>query len=451
MSENDNLPQQPQMGGSRGEIVSADSQRAIEEVQASMIIAQRFPRNESFALDRILNACTRKSLAEVSTYTYARGGTNIEGPSIRLAEEIARHWKNLKYGIRELEQRKGQGGITESVVEAFAWDMENNTQREMRFTVKHVRHTRQGTTILTDPRDIYELMANQGARRVRQCILAVVPGDVVDEAVSQCMATLASEEHTTPEKIKTMVDWFQSEWNVSRGQIEEFIQRKVDAITPAQMTRLKSIANSLKDGMGKPEDYFPPTGETQPEGDSDTPDEKPKSRSESLKESLKPQSEPPAEEEQEGLFPDEQEGAESAEGESEPEPEVTDDGEKGVGPEEQGYTRDQLVEMHAKTLQKMCEEVDLDPATGQGSHEKNVDLYFNWQMEQMAGASVQKQVDAVLRKLDEVLQTHDEALFDVVQSEANAVMASADDQQAAKIHNALQHVRQHLEAESTDD
>jgi len=61
---------------------------------------------------------------------------------------------------------------------------------------------------LEDPRDIYELTANMGARRLRACVLGIVPGDVVESAVDQCERTLTAKADTSPEAMKKMVDAF---------------------------------------------------------------------------------------------------------------------------------------------------------------------------------------------------------------------------------------------------
>ena len=169
----------------------SDQQRAIAEVQAAMVIARMNPRDPIAAMDRILNACTRPTLANAAVYTYNRGGSDVSGPSIRLAEAMAQSWGNMQFGIRELEQRGG-----ESTVQAFAWDVETNTRREVTFQVPHVRYTKRGTTRLEDPRDMYEMVANQGARRLRACILAVIPGDVTEAAVAQCETTMRSTADT---------------------------------------------------------------------------------------------------------------------------------------------------------------------------------------------------------------------------------------------------------------
>lgn len=240
-----------------------EQSRAIAEAQGAMVIAKRFPRDQVAAMDRINNACQRQTLAEGALYTYARGGTDITGPSIRLAEAIAQNWGNIQFGIRELEQRNG-----ESTVEAFAWDVETNTRQVKTFQVKHERHTKRGVTKLSDPRDVYELVANQGARRLRACILGVIPGDVVDTAVKQCDTTLRIKADVTPERIKAMVEKF-TEFSVTTEQIEKRIQRRMEAMTPAQMVGLGKIYTSMKEGMSTAKDWFEGVKELGPKATSD--------------------------------------------------------------------------------------------------------------------------------------------------------------------------------------
>lgn len=231
-------------------LVEVENQRAMAEVQGAIILAKKFPRNQIEALDRIMTACQRPGLAEQAVYEYARGGSSISGPSIRLAEAIAQNWGNLQFGIRELEQRNG-----ESTVEAFCWDMETNVRQVKTFQVKHERHTKKGSYKLADPRDIYELTANQGARRLRAAILAIIPGDVIESAVTQCEETLKAKADTSAEALKKLTEKF-AEFKVTKEQIEKRIQRHLDTITPAQLIQLRKIYNSLKDGMSSAVDWF---------------------------------------------------------------------------------------------------------------------------------------------------------------------------------------------------
>lgn len=229
----------------------SDQERAIAEVQASALMARANPRDERRAMDRIINACARPGLADAAVYSYARGGSDITGPSIRLAEAIAQNWGNLSFGVRELEQSRGM-----STLQAYAWDLETNTRREMVFQVPHVRYTRSsGTRKLEDPRDIYEVAANAGARRLRACVLSIVPGDVIEAALQQCEVTMKAVADTSPEAVAKLVDAF-SKYGVTREHIEQRIQRRIDAITPAQVVALKKIGVSLRDGMSSPGDWF---------------------------------------------------------------------------------------------------------------------------------------------------------------------------------------------------
>ncbi|ASB52572.1 hypothetical protein [Bacillus velezensis] len=226
--------------------------RQAQEVQAAMVIAKKFPRDVYAAFDRIKKACERRLLAENAVYEYPRGGTKVSGPSIRLAEALAQNWGNIDYGIMELEQKAG-----ESSVMAYAWDLETNTRQTKIFTVKHERKARGAITKLDDPRDIYEMVANQGARRVRACILGVIPGDIVDAAVDMCQKTLISG-HKEPleDRLRSAFSLFKKEFGITKEMIQEYIGSNVDAFTEQDFLKIGRIYTALRDGMAKKEDYF---------------------------------------------------------------------------------------------------------------------------------------------------------------------------------------------------
>lgn len=235
-----------------GALVKVEEARAIQEVQAALIIGKRFPRDEKKAMDRILTACARETLAKSALYCYPKGGQEITGPSIRLAEAIAQIWGNIQFGIRELEQKDGM-----STVEAFAWDVETNTRQVKVFQIRHWRHTRSGGYALEDPREIYEMTANQGARRLRACILGVIPGDVIEAATAQCTITLQQSKalSPTPENIKKMIEMFAA-YGVTKEMIEARIGRRLDGIPAAILVQLGNIYNSIKEGMSGAHEWF---------------------------------------------------------------------------------------------------------------------------------------------------------------------------------------------------
>ncbi len=226
--------------------------RQAQEVQAAMVIAKKFPRDEVESYNRIMRSCQRRSLAEQSMYEYPRGGTKVTGPSIRLAEAMAQNWGNLDFGIIELEQRSG-----ESQVMAYAWDLESNTRQTKIFSVPHIRSTKNGNIPLTDPRDIYEMVANQGARRLRACILGIIPGDIIDAAVEQCKDTLVKgEKEPLIDRVRKMAKAFEDAYSVTLPMIEKYLGCKSEAFSENDFIRLKNVYKSLRDGMAKREDYF---------------------------------------------------------------------------------------------------------------------------------------------------------------------------------------------------
>lgn len=234
--------------------------RQAQEVQVAMLAAKKFPRDQVVAYNNIIRACQRKKLAESSMYEFPRGTDKITGPSIRLAEAIAQNWGNIDFGFMELEQRNG-----ESQVMAYAWDLETNARQTKLFSVPHIRHTRKGDYPLTDPRDIYELVANQAARRVRACILGIVPGDVVEAAIEQCTKTMR-EGYSEPlvDRVRTMARAFEKDFSVTLPMLEKYLGCKSDAFSENDFVRLKKVYISLRDGVAKREDYFElalPSGE----------------------------------------------------------------------------------------------------------------------------------------------------------------------------------------------
>jgi len=241
-------------------VMSIEQSRAIQEVQASLVIAKKFPRDQDAAYLRIMKACERYSLADQAEYAYPRGDKTVTGPTIRLAEVLAQNWGNLNFGVRELSQSEG-----ESEVESFAWDLETNIKKTKTFTVKHKRYTKKkGNVNLTDPRDIYELAANQGARRERACILGVIPGDIVEAAQTKCRETLKRgiKEKPIKDQIRATLKAFDS-LGITKDLIETRLGHGTNTIIEDELIELNNIGRSIKDNMTSREEWFDIKGESQ--------------------------------------------------------------------------------------------------------------------------------------------------------------------------------------------
>jgi len=231
-------------------LATIEQSRAVAEVQAALVLARANPRNEQLVIRSVTDACKRPTLAESAEYVYVRGGTQVVGPTIRLAEVLARAWGNVEYGFREVGR-----GADFSEVEAFCYDYQTNTKVTRQFQVRHWRDKKGGGAALTEERDKYEMVANQAQRRVRACILEVVPGDITDMAVEACRATLGKEVGNIEEAVPKMLSAFEAV-GVTQEEIEDYLQRSVKSIVPADIVNLRRVMNSIKQGVASKDEFF---------------------------------------------------------------------------------------------------------------------------------------------------------------------------------------------------
>lgn len=232
--------------------------KGIAQIQAAMLIAKQFPRNENQCYINIIESCKRPSLADQAVYAYPRGGKMVTGASIRLAEVLAQKYGNIHIEISIVSQDNDK---TEAM--ATAIDMESNYVVSQGFTVPHQRTTKQGMKKLTDERDIRELVQNIGSRILRGCILRVIPGDITEAALQQCERTQATSDVPVKEQVRNMVKAF-DELGVKVEHLEKRLGHNLDATIPAEIVTLKSVYKSIKDGMASREDFFDIAGAQAP-------------------------------------------------------------------------------------------------------------------------------------------------------------------------------------------
>lgn len=231
--------------------IAIEASRAIAEAQGKLVIAKRFPRDEVQAYAKAIEACQRPSMAEKAFYSFPRGGQTVEGPTIRFAEELARCWGNIDYGIKELSQDNGK-----SEMQAYAWDLETNAQSVQNFTNPHQREQGKKMVTLTSQRDIYENNANMATRRLRSRILAILPSWFVEDCVEECKKTVAGDnELPLVDRVKKMVVMF-AKFGVTQEQIEKRLKRKVDTMTADDFVEYIGIYNAIKNKESKISEWF---------------------------------------------------------------------------------------------------------------------------------------------------------------------------------------------------
>jgi hypothetical protein len=173
---------------------------AMATVELQMKMAMSFPRSRDRITVDLAMACQNPEFAEVALYTYPQGKTTISGPSIKLAEEMARHWGNLNSGYYIVMDAEDQ-----RTVRAWAWDMEKNVRRESDVTfAKLIQRNFGGRTdwIVPDERGLQQLTAAKAATGVRNMILSLMPDQLKRDAVSWCRQTMKTKDAKDPDAFR---------------------------------------------------------------------------------------------------------------------------------------------------------------------------------------------------------------------------------------------------------
>lgn len=220
------------------------------EIKATVLLAKRFPRSETVAYERILQACRRPSFAKETFYSFPRGTTNVTGPSVNLARELGRIWGNIRYGIDIIREEEDS-----RMIEAWAWDIETNTKISHQDEFKKLIFRKSKGWIIPDERDLRELTNRRGAIAIRNCLLQLLPKDVVEDAMKEAKRILKEKIEDPKSEIKKIMDAFRV-LGVDVKMLESYLEITLDKITPDQIVELQGVYKSIKDGNSSVKEYF---------------------------------------------------------------------------------------------------------------------------------------------------------------------------------------------------
>ena len=261
----DNLPDQPPGAGSFafpqsdrvGQATMVEQSRAVAEALAAMQVAQSRPRNTAACIAEMERSCQMRELADRAFYRFPRAKTTVTGPSIYLARELARCWGHIAYGVFE-QRRDDEYGQSEML--AYAWDLQANARVATGFIVPHKRDKTGGPERLVDMRDVYENNANNGARRVREAIYAVLPPWFTERAKTLCTETMKKDDSgkPLPQRAADMIAWFGTKYGVIADQLESKLGRESNRWTEFDLAQLRVVGQSLSRGEVTVDEEFPP-------------------------------------------------------------------------------------------------------------------------------------------------------------------------------------------------
>lgn len=234
--------------------------REESEIQAAIISAKKFPRDELQAYSKAIKSHQRPRLAEAATYTFPRGGSKVEGPSIDCARDLARCWGNMDYGIRVVAMDDNTVHI-----KGFAIDLETNNRASAEDKFNKLVQTKKGW-VEPDERALRELIGRRGSILVRNAILQLLPPDLIDDAQATAKATMMSAakgelKQNREDAIKKLVLAF-SGVQVTTDMIKAKLNHDVSLITDEEFIDLKKIFKSIKDGHTSRSEQFEASGQS---------------------------------------------------------------------------------------------------------------------------------------------------------------------------------------------
>lgn len=220
------------------------------EIQSAIAIAKRFPRNEDQAFERLMRACLRVSFAEDAAYAFPRAGETVEGPSVNLAREAARVWGNVRHGLEVIRDDETTRGIR-----GWAWDMETNTKISAEDEFKKQVYRKRGGWIAADERDLRELTNRRGAILVRNCILQLLPKDLIEDAVLRSKQTIKEGTERDPETARKRLILAFSALSITPEMLAAKLGHPLAQCSPAEIAELRAVYKSIADGNSKWSDY----------------------------------------------------------------------------------------------------------------------------------------------------------------------------------------------------
>jgi len=237
--------------GGSNELASAGaSAGATSEIQGAIMVAMKFPRDEDVAYGTIIKACQRPTFQQKAVYSYPRGGTTISGPSVNLAREFARAWRNIRYGFLVVSETEDS-----CHVRGYAWDMETNTKIEQDASFKTLIYRKSKGWIKPDEREKRELINKHGAIAERNCLLKILPADMVEDVVVEIKKNQAKGIRNDMEQHRKAIVGAFATISVTSEQLEAYLGCRLVEITAEDLMRLREIYTAIHDGSARWSDY----------------------------------------------------------------------------------------------------------------------------------------------------------------------------------------------------
>ena len=191
--------------------------------------------------------------AENCFYTLPRGGKNIQGPSVRLAEIAVSCYGNLRAGSRIIDTIS-TGDSPHVVIQAVCHDLEKNVAVTVEKRRRIVGKKSKGGAI--DEDDI-NLAANAGAAiAFRDAVFKVVPGALIKPIFEQAKQVAIGDAKTLSERRQRAMDSF-AKMGVGKDKVLAVLEKKsIEDIDLPDLEVLFGLHTAIKDGQTSIDEAF---------------------------------------------------------------------------------------------------------------------------------------------------------------------------------------------------
>jgi hypothetical protein len=127
---------------------------------------------------------------------------------------------------------------------------------EFRKLVQRKKKEGRGSEWVTpDERDLRELTNRRGAILVRNCILQLLPSDLIEDAVNKTRETKRTEVTRDPEAARKRVILAFVTLNVTPEMLGVYLGKPVGECSPDEIAKLRAIYQSIRDGNSNWQEY----------------------------------------------------------------------------------------------------------------------------------------------------------------------------------------------------
>ena len=240
--------------------VGAAAEQARALVEARYVVALRRPRDINSVRVRLLKDCKRPGFAAVAMYSKPVGGQKAEGPSIRLAEAVLRHMGNIAQDTQTVYD-----DAKKRIVRVSVTDLETNSTYSTDVAIEKIveRTNPKGRDVISSRLNSYdkktytvvatddELQQKVNAlvsKALRTNGLRLVPGDILDEAISTIRSTLRDEQARDPDtNRKRMIDGFSS-YGIMPGDLAAYLGHPIEHVSGPEAKELHAVYTAIAEG-----------------------------------------------------------------------------------------------------------------------------------------------------------------------------------------------------------